>query len=102
MTIDIAEITRVTMHENSTYTPRGLRYVPRSVSELDSIIARVEIINQEIDIEGHVTQDGQWVPRRSHGRDIVEFTFRGTSHYVDVESARAELRDRKIGEITEE
>ena len=102
MTIDIAEITLVTMHENSTYTPRGLRYVPRSVSELDSIIARVERITQEIDIQGHVTQDGRWVPRRSYGRDIVEFTFRGASHYVDVESARAELRDRKIGEITEE
>lgn len=85
--IDIDDIDRVTRTPACNHRPGGLRYVPRSAPELESIIAKV----------GMIFETGHAVPAGS--RDIITFLFRGMGYHLDVGSAREELRARRIREL---
>lgn len=110
MNVNIDEISCVTRDKNCMFEPKGLRYVPRSVSELELLKGRVYRETTDFSqclsclvpypylpvIDGSEAEELLCKNSQQEERDIIQFSFRGVDYYVDVESAKAELRERKI------
>lgn len=106
--MNIENVNNVSMY-GGILKPNGIKYIPESLSEFNSINSKVRSYR----FSGNSTQCGGFVDHSEVGvndlkrgtrsnemsNHYIEFTLDGTVYYIDMSTIYRDIRDSKLNEL---